>query len=84
MFALQLLDGGLYCLETSVEGTRVDTEWLRVKVRPGNVRGKFVRLSHAMRGQCWVGWVARWRRELGLVCAGAEIDRPVETVLGVS
>lgn len=47
----------------------------------GYVFRKLVRLAHTMRRQGWICWVACRSWELRSVGAGAEVNRPIETVL---
>ena len=46
-----------------------------------DMNSEFMRLTHTLRRQRWIGRVPSWCRELWLVCARVEINGPLETIL---
>jgi hypothetical protein len=47
-YPLQFFDGGLDRLQTAVEWTRIDAEWLGMELRSSNMFCQLVRLPNAM------------------------------------
>lgn len=71
-------------LQAPPKRTRVDAPRLGRYIFADYMRGEFVRLPHAVRGEGWVGGIPCGILELGAVFAGFGVEGPVSAVLEAS